>query len=69
MSLYIKGFNHGYILAKELPKVFVQYMSIGYNESEYGQGFGDGAMLGQGKRITKEIEERKKNRNRGGLER
>ena len=54
-NLYLKGFNHGYLLAKDLPKEFEKYMMIGNNESEYGKGFGDGAMLGQKERLQHEL--------------
>ncbi|NQZ76664.1 MAG: hypothetical protein HRT61_11255 [Ekhidna sp.] len=55
MKLFMKGFNHGYLLAKEAPKEFKLYRSLGDQETEYGVGFKKGSELGILKRKEKGI--------------
>lgn len=53
MKLFLKGFNHGYTLSKELPDKWAIYSNIGDHGTEYGVGFKKGSELGQRIRLEK----------------
>lgn len=56
--MYMKGFNHGYVMASDLAELYKSYSKIESYETEYSKGFKEGAHL------AREID-KKKDQNKG----
>ncbi|MEQ9299584.1 MAG: hypothetical protein RIF33_13510 [Cyclobacteriaceae bacterium] len=43
-EIVIAGFNHGYLLATQAPKILKEYVAIGNSLSPYARGYAKGVM-------------------------
>lgn len=62
-EMFMKGINHGYIMASEAPKMYAEHLNSFRGESPYIEGFK------QGKKVALEMElkvkTKKKNKGKG----
>lgn len=55
MELFLKGYNHGYILALEKPEILKEYEAIAQFKTHYAFGFSEGSKHGQRQRISQKM--------------
>lgn len=55
LQLFLKGYNHGYILAFEKPELLKEFEAITQFKTTYAVGFAEGAKHGQKKRINQNL--------------